>query len=122
MAETPPPEIAQLVRLIGEPGTLMLIELHGGTRITIPAGADTKLAREVGVDAAAALFGHFGHERVFVPLVKAWRTRLYRRRGMSIAEIARKLGCTENTVHVHLREIRPADTQLSLPFGYQAIG
>ncbi len=99
-----PPEIAHFVELIGEAATLMLLEQHGGTRITFPAGADTNIGRLLGAAAAASLFDHFGHERVAIPLAKRWRARVYRTRGMSYAQIARKLGCNEATVWKHLNQ------------------
>ena len=111
-----PPEIAPFVALIGEHAALLLVEHHGGTRITIPAGAETRLAEQIGAQAAAALFAHFGHERVAVPLAKGWRARLYRERGWSYAAIARKLGCNESTVWKHLNPAT-GGAQLALPLG-----
>lgn len=109
-----PPAVAELLRLIGEAGALALIEAHGGTRITIPAGANTNLARLLGEDAAAALHAHFGHERVTIPLAKAWCARAYREQGLSYAAIARKLRCTEATVWKHLNPEGGAQLRLAL--------
>jgi hypothetical protein len=109
-----PPEVGPFVDLIGEHATLLLIEIHGGTRITVGAGPDGRLARDIGREAAAALFGHYGHERINVPLAKGWRARLYRARGMSYPAIARKLGCNEATVHRHVRAGSQAQAQAQL--------
>jgi hypothetical protein len=111
-----PPEIAAFVELIGEHATLLLIEWHGGTRITIPAdAAKGRLAGEIGEVAAGLLFDRYGHERVSVPLAKGWRARIYRGRGMSYAAIAKKLGCNEASVYKHLH-LPTHFRQMDLPF------
>jgi hypothetical protein len=111
MTEAASPEAA-LVALIGETAALLLIERHGGTRITVPVSGGA-LAAEIGAEAAARLFGHFGHDRVHVPLAKAWRAGIYRQRGMSYSAIARKLGCNEASVWKHLHP-QPGREQYSL--------
>jgi hypothetical protein len=109
-----PPEVRRFVDLIGEHATLLLIERHGGTRITVPAGTKTQLALEIGDAASSALFGELGHERIKVPLAKPWRARIYRSRGMSYSAIARKLCCNESSVWGWLHQ-SAASQQLSLP-------
>lgn len=116
MSNAPPPEVAHLVDLIGEAATLRLVELHGGTRVYVPAGAReaNHLARDLGDEAARALAAQFGRDYLRVPLVKGWRARIYHARGESYAAIARRLGCNETTVFQYVRPRAPA-LQLALP-------
>lgn len=116
MPEMPPPQAAQLVRLIGLDLALRLMELHGGSRVFVPLSpAPTqKLARELSPEAEAALVGEYGGGNIEVPLCKAWRARIYRQRGMTHREIALALGCGERTVRCYLREHDAATAQFSL--------
>ena len=100
MTNAVPPEIQRLVDALGERVTLLLIELHGGTRLYFATGdrGDPLLERQIGKPAAQVLAGMFGRERFLVPLAKEWRGRLYRAEGMSYSQIARRLGVTEKTV------------------------
>jgi DNA-binding transcriptional regulator LsrR (DeoR family) len=108
MSEQPPPEIAHFVEALGEPATLRLIEEFGGTRLYVPTGdrAIADLGRRIGIDGAQALRVLCGYDRIRVPVAKAWRARIYRARGMSCAEIARKLGMTEK--HIQTLAASPA--------------
>lgn len=105
LAQTPPPaDLAHLTGRIGAAATLALIEAHGGTRVAIPksVSANSRLAQLLGVEAAAALAKWRGGETLKVPVARSWRIRLYRAEGLSYAAIAKRLGCTESTVHTHL--------------------
>lgn len=115
-----PAELEWLIAPLGVEATLALIEQRGGVRVFVPLEptADNELARIVGLDAARALAAAFGGERLRVPLARgkwtgAWRARIYRARGMSLPEIARRLGCVENTVRVMLQP-RAGETQMAL--------
>lgn len=102
----PPPELAELARLVGPEAALILVEIHGGTRLPVPKAPNqgTRLAREIGLDAARALSAEYGGLMVKVPLAKAWRARIYRARGDSYAKIARALGATEGRVWAWLNQ------------------
>lgn len=104
----PPPELAELVRLVGVEATLTLVELHGGTRLSVPKGANqgTRLAREIGLAAARAISAEYGGLMIKVPMAKPWRARIYRSRGMSYPAIARRLGTTEGRVWAWLNAAR----------------
>jgi predicted DNA-binding protein (UPF0251 family) len=116
MAEPVPGEVARFLALIGEAATLRLVELHGGTRLTIPAGgaARNRIARELGAEAARALFAEFGHERIRVPLAKSWRARIYRTQGLSYRQIALRLGCNEPTVWRYLHQAPSRQLEFAL--------
>lgn len=106
----PPVEISWLVQILGEDGALRLIEEAGGTRVYVSATPDitSSLTMKIGLDGARqmadALLAHkAGGIYIKVPLVRAWRIRLYRARGHSIRDIARALGVHESTVERHLK-------------------
>ncbi len=105
-ADDPDTAVAFVLRVLSPEAALALIEWRGGTRLYIPrdasGAAHEALASHVGVPAALALAEAFRGEYLKVPLAKTWRARLYRARGESYAEIARRLGCTESAVWRHL--------------------
>lgn len=110
-------EIGRLVALIGEAGTLKLLELHGGTWVELPASLHTRsrIARQLGVAAARALHAEYGGVRAYMPLAKRWRAAMYRAQGMSYRQIALRLGCNEPQIYRYLKGA-PA-RQLELPIG-----
>ena len=115
-----PTELAWLVDVIGEDATLRLIEGAGGTRVQIPAKitSDCPLAVLVGDDAARKMTCAFGMARIKVPLARgkwpgAWRASVYRARGITIPQIARRMGVVEDTVRVMLQP-RATERQLDL--------
>ena len=112
----PPPELAELVRLVGPQATLTLVELHGGTRLFVPKSANqgTRLAREIGLSAAHALSAEYGGLMVKVPMAKPWRARIYRGEGMTYPAIARRLGTTEGRVWAWLNAAKMTVTQPDL--------
>lgn len=100
-----PAELSWLTSLIGIPATFRLIELRHGTRVRVPKTVNqgTKLAREIGLQAARSLAKRWGGDDLKVPLARHWRARVYRARGESYSTIARRLGVNEGTVHTYLR-------------------
>lgn len=107
----PPPEVLPIVDLIGQDVTVQLLELHGGARIYLPANTTgTRLAREIGEAPAAALSAHFGYGEVLIPLAKPWRARVYRSKGMAIADISRILCISRSAVHRAMsgHDLKPA--------------
>ena len=115
-----PAELSWLVDVIGEQATLALIEGAGGTRVQIPdrITPECPLAALVGVDAARKMKRAFGMLRIKVPLARgkwpgAWRASIYRARGMTVAQIARRMGVVEDTVRVMLQP-RAADRQMDM--------
>lgn len=106
----PPAEISWLVQILGEDGALRLIEEAGGTRIYVSAAPDITsslslmIGRENAQRMADALLAHkAGGIYLKIPLVRAWRIRLYRSKGYTHRDIARALGVHESTVERHLK-------------------
>lgn len=104
----PPAELARFVKVIGDEATLALIEAHGGLVIHIPrfVWPETVLTRSIGTAAAEALAAEYGGEKLRIPIAKNWRARVYRRRGETIAAIARRLSVGENTVYDYVSRDR----------------
>ncbi|WP_029004801.1 helix-turn-helix domain-containing protein [Azorhizobium doebereinerae] len=102
MSKLPPPtdEVARLVAIVGPEAALELIEQRGGTRLFV-SSTDVGLGglkAIMGLEGAAKLVEACGREYFKVPVAREWRVLVYRSRGLSYAEIARKVGCSENTV------------------------
>ena len=101
MTQLPPSphELHWLSSVIGDEATLALLDQRGGTRLYIPRdSAGSKLADEIGEPAAHALAQALGGEGIKVPICREWRVRCHRVRGLSYAQIARRTGCSEDTV------------------------
>jgi hypothetical protein len=94
-------ELVSLRELIGDPGTLKLIEGFGGTRVSIPrdAAQEHALRDAIGGDAFVQLVNHFAGDRIMVPLAREWRAEIYRARGMTQREMARIFRVTEKAVY-----------------------
>ena len=111
-----PAEIDYLVEPLGLDDALRLIEAYGGSRLYVPKmfDPDCKLAQEFGDQMARSMVARWGGDMLKVPSVRWWRILLYRREGMSYAQIARKLGCSETTVWQTLNSAQETK-QLQLP-------
>jgi hypothetical protein len=112
----PPHEIRWLTDVIGVEAALTLFEKSGGVLLYVPAAPkeDSPLAKLIGFEAAKALGRIKGGENIKPPLAKLWRTRVYHARGMSQADIARRLGIDASTVSRHLRPIVSHFAQMSM--------
>lgn len=118
MTEPPPPaEIKEIADAIGAEATLRLLEAYAGIRIYIPATVNqaSPLARDIGLEAAQALARLRGPDDWKVPSLKSWRARVYRARGMSVNDIARKLGSDRSTVQRYLNPKESHLSQMDLP-------
>jgi hypothetical protein len=96
----------KLVDLIGEDAALKLVEEFGGRRLDIPrsVGPRHQLAKVIGEAAARKLVAEYFGGRLRVPMAKFWRAQVYRARGLSYNEIAKRLQVTDNSVHRFLRD------------------
>ncbi|MBR0644008.1 hypothetical protein [Plastoroseomonas hellenica] len=112
----PPAELEFLSSRMSREALLRLLDRHGGTRLYIAktVTADMPLARELGMDAAAALALYRGGEYLKVPMAKAWRARCYQAQGASYPVIARRLGATEKAVWGWLSAAGMTNRQLGL--------
>ncbi|HWJ72390.1 MAG TPA: helix-turn-helix domain-containing protein [Kaistia sp.] len=118
MSTLPPPtkEVIRLVQMMGAEGALALIEWQAPARYYVPksVGPDDPLAKAVGLDAARALVEARGGEAIMVPVAREWRILIYRSRGMSYAEIGRRLQCSQTTIWRRLSQHELTAAQLDL--------
>jgi hypothetical protein len=106
------PAVENIARVIGAGATARLISTFGGGRVYIaksPSPSDA-VARVIGDEAAGRLGAIFGGERVWFPNDAGHCTRrsisLMRRRGSSVARIARELRLSERYVYKVLAQLR----------------
>jgi hypothetical protein len=104
-----------IVRRLGPEAAAKLSAIAGGTRLHVPSrvtppptgGRDgfKRLAKLLGHDLAVLVVLHFGDSRIYVPRstppkpVDAKAVARLTKRGWSAARIARKLNCSDRTVH-----------------------
>ncbi|MTW19111.1 hypothetical protein GJ689_23205 [Rhodoplanes serenus] len=110
----PPPEVMRLAEVIGEPAALALIEAFPGLRIYVPRSPTERIMAAIGAEAAAQLARAYGGEYLKVPAAKQWRVTIYRTRGLSYADIARRVGSTEDGVWRILSRAAMTSPQLDL--------
>lgn len=106
------PAVENIARVIGAGATARLITTFGGGRVYIaqnPGPADA-VARVIGAEAAGMLGAIFGGERIWFPNDSGHLTRrrisAMRRRGSSVARIARRLRLSERYVYKVLAQLR----------------
>ena len=106
----PPAEAAWMTDVIGAEATLLLVERRGGQAMYIPHEVNqaSPLAQLLGLDAARALAGSYGGEHRKIPLLRWWRVRVEKARGLTDRAIAAKLVMTEDHVSRLLRARAPA--------------
>lgn len=108
---------AYLRDLLGEESFVRFCQAFGGTRVYVPLkvkrGGD--IVRAIGEEAARRLVDARAAEWIRVPLARRDRALFYYSRNMSQADIALKLGITENGVQKLLyREPELPTRQLKL--------
>lgn len=114
-----PGNLREFEAVIGLEATLRLVEIYGGTVVYVPGRDLTPeqgLGAELGLtpDACKRLAARMGNDRVRVPLTRAWLAQVYRARGASYNEIARKLRVTDSAVYKILDTGGMTAKQLSL--------
>ncbi len=101
-----------IAKVIGAGAALRLCAHFGGSRVYVAVnpGPGNAVAGAIGHSKAARLSKYFGGERLSIPSEGAQsnRTRIarMRRRGSSVSEIARRLGCSERYVYKVLAQSR----------------
>lgn len=117
MTDLPPPqEIKPFVDLIGIEGTVLILEHYAGQRIYIPRDPAelSEMAKAVGLEIAQALASAYGGIYIILPFARKWRALIYKKRGLSYREMAKRLGCRENYIHRVLQQNGATQAQLSL--------
>ena len=85
---------------LGTSGLVRLAEEWGGQRLYVPAVPyGTQVEARLGMEAARRLAEALGGAYIRIPLARELRATVYRTRGMSNPDIARRLGITESGVN-----------------------
>jgi hypothetical protein len=90
---------SRLLEILGEDAFVMFVENQGGLRVFIPKNPDrSSLSNYIWRENVERLAAVFGGEYIIVPLARAYRMAVYKRRGYTHSRMARLLGVTENAV------------------------
>ncbi|MCD2176464.1 hypothetical protein [Rhizobium sp. C1] len=99
----------ELMAALGEDGFFVLTEAYAGVRLYVPANIErSDLPETIGRDHAARLAKAYPGGYIRVPLAREFRARRYVASGMTIREIALKLGLTETGVNKLIKRARHA--------------
>lgn len=99
----------ELLAALGEDGFFQLTEAYAGVRLYVPANIDrSELPAVIGTDFAARLAKCYPGSHIRVPLAREFRARRYLAEGLTIREIALKLGLTETGVNKLIERMRNA--------------
>ncbi len=99
-----PPQIRELVRVIGFPDTVKLLQARGGTFFVFPIKAGGLLVNIVGVEAAKKLVAAYGGERRDLPKVDKIMIKLrdiaidHLRKTKSVTQLAQEFNLTRRHI------------------------
>ena len=114
-----PESIACLVEAAGVDTVLAFLEAFGGKPFYVPKSAEGSLvSRMFGDEFAVALARNFGRGAWNVPMCKAWRVTCYRNQGLSVSEIATRMGLSARQVYTTLQRAREAGVYVAAPRRY----
>lgn len=101
-----PAEIAPIVEVLGEDGAVDFLLEFGGAELTFSKNPreGSMVSQEVGQDRARLLGEHASHLPPRIPLAKRWLAKILDNRGLSQAQIARKLRVQDKTVRAYLKD------------------
>ncbi|NCM96130.1 MAG: helix-turn-helix domain-containing protein [Rhodobacterales bacterium] len=102
----PPAHVAPYVDVLGVDGAVEFLLAFGGAELylaTSPKGR-SRLAQLVGVEKAAELAHAAEHLPRRVPTAKPWIAQVFKSRGLSVAEIARRLHVSDVSVRAWLKK------------------
>ncbi|MBW4708646.1 ArsR family transcriptional regulator [Roseobacter sp. YSTF-M11] len=108
----PPANIATYVRILGVDGAVDFLLEFGGAEVYFPANPQGKSALEksIGTEKMRALVEAAPHMKARIPNAKPWLSAALKSKGLSVAEIARKLHINDSTVRRHLDGLRDTPT------------
>lgn len=96
----PPAHIEPYVRILGVQPTIEFLLTFGGAEIYLTSSPKrrARLVEMIGAEKAAELAETIARLKVRVPTAKPWIACCMKTEGLSIAEIARRLHTTDNTI------------------------
>jgi len=116
----PPAHVAPYVQILGEEGAVLFLATFGGAELYFarPTRVRRHIEELVGAEKTASLAAAAPRLPRRVPTAKPWLARVLEHRGLSVAEIARRLHVTDVTVRGYLDPDRakrpPPDSQPDL--------
>lgn len=97
----------ELLAALGDDGFFRLTEVYAGVRLYVPANIDrSELPEAIGADIAARLAKAYPGGYIRVPLAREFRARRYVEQGLTVRDIALRLGLTETGVNKLIRRAR----------------
>lgn len=100
----PPAHIEAYVEILGPELAFEFLMEFGGAELYLAAAPKrSRLAHTIGVDKAAALAEQAYRLPARVPVAKRWLAQVLKSKGLSNAEIARKMHVTDVTVRAYLK-------------------
>jgi hypothetical protein len=104
-----PAQVAAYHEVLGLDDTITFLLTFGGTELYLPRrpSGRSRLAQVLGIENATALALAAEHLPRRVPLAKPWIAKVWRARGLSQAEIARRLHVSDVTVRRYLSRDGP---------------
>ncbi len=115
----PTAQVEPYFEALGLEDTLKFLEKFGGTEIYIATHPSkrSKVAEVVGYPKARMLAAVQHRLQRRVPLAKQWRASVYRSQGLTIAQIALKLGVSDVMVRNYLSDVpKPPDDPAQMTF------
>ncbi|MGC9368690.1 MAG: helix-turn-helix domain-containing protein [Paracoccaceae bacterium] len=100
----PPAHIEPYVRVLGQDGALEFLLGFGGAELymTETPKSRSRLVQAVGRERAVALARAAEHLPRRIPTAKPWLAQVLKAKGLSVAEIARRLHVSDVTVRKYL--------------------
>jgi len=105
MSVPAPANIEFLVQAVGDEVALAFVEQLAGQRIFVPrTAAGSRLETLYGIEIASALSSRYPQEMWNVPVCRDWRIRRYLEMGMTLNQIAARVGVSLDAVGRSLRK------------------
>jgi len=100
--------LSELISMIGEEKTLILIEYNAGCTLYVPQTptGNMYIVELLGLDTVKTLSENYGGEHFFIPMAKEWRIEQYYKQGLSARAIALKVGLGVNSIHNTLKRMK----------------
>lgn len=115
----PTAQVEPYIEALGLDDTLRFLETFGGTEIYVATHPSkrSQIAQLVGNPKAKMLAAVQHRLQRRVPLAKKWRASVYRSQGLTIAQIALKLGVSDVMVRNYLSDVpKPPDDPTQMTF------
>lgn len=99
-----------VAKVHGDDAALAVVEAYGGTTVYVPACRipdEHPLVLSLGREIAETLQRSAAGEHAYIPTSRALRCRILHRQGLTVPDMARRLGITQRSVRRLLRHLSP---------------